>query len=232
MSDRRVAGGLASVSDEPAAIPVTSDSRVLPVNPDSLRTSSVAPPSPAPIMTAPIAATGPDLRFPIGRVVRTPVLSPEMRRAAIDAIAETPHRLRAAVQGLNDVQLDTPYRPDGWTVRQLVHHVADSHMNAYVRVRLALTEQSPTIKPYTEAAWAELTDARDMPITGSLIMLEALHERLVHLLRALPAEAFARTLVHPENGPMTIDALLSVYSWHGRHHTAHVTALRERMRWA
>lgn len=159
-------------------------------------------------------------------------LSPDERRAAIDVIAQTPQRLRAAVHGLDDSQLDTPYRPDGWTVRQLVHHVVDSHMNAYVRVRLALTEQSPTIKTYAEAAWAELTDARDMPIAGSLAMLDALHERLVHLLRAIPAEAFARTLVHPENGPMTIDALLSVYSWHGRHHTAHVTALRERMRWA
>ena len=232
MSDRRVAGGLVSVGDEAASKPVTSDSRVLPAVPHSLRTSSVAPPQPAPIMTAPIAPSGPDLRYPIGRLVRTSTFTPDERRVAIDAIAQTPQRLRAAVHGLNDAQLDTPYRPDGWTVRQLVHHVADSHMNAYIRVRLALTEQSPTIKPYQEAAWAELVDARDMPITVSLTMLEALHDRLVHLLRAIPVDAFARPLVHPDNGPMTIDALLSVYSWHGRHHTAHVTALRERMRWA
>ncbi|MCY7379083.1 MAG: putative metal-dependent hydrolase [Gemmatimonadaceae bacterium] len=183
-------------------------------------------------MTAPIASSGPDLRYPVGRMVRTPMLSLDERRAAIDELAQAPERLRAAVRGLSDDQLDTPYRPDGWTVRQLVHHVADSHMHAYARVRFALTEQSPTIKPYAEAAWAELADARDMPITGSLALLEALHDRLVHLLRAIPVDAFARTLVHPENGPMTIDALLSVYSWHGRHHTAHVTALRERMRWA
>lgn len=182
-------------------------------------------------MTAPTAPSGPDLRYPIGRMVRTSSLSPDERRAAIDAIAGTPKSLRAAVHGLNDAQLDTPYRPDGWTVRQLVHHVADSHMHAYARVRFALTEQTPTIKPYAEAAWAELVDARDMPVTGSLALLEALHERLVHLLRAIPADAFARTLVHPENGPMTIDALLGVYSWHGRHHVAHVTSLRERMRW-
>lgn len=220
------------VSDEPASILVTRDSRVLPVDPRSLRTLPVAPPFSTPIMTAPSAPSGPDLRYPIGRLVRAPTLSVDERRAAIDAIAQTPERLRAAVHGLTDAQLDTPYRPDGWTVRQLVHHVADSHMNAYIRVRLALTEQSPTIKPYQEAAWAELADARHMPIAVSLAMLGALHDRLVHLLRALPADAFARTLVHPDNGPMTIDALLRVYSWHGRHHTAHVTALRERMRWA
>ena len=183
-------------------------------------------------MTAPAAPSGPDLRYPIGRLVRTSSLAPDERSAAIDAIAGTPKWLRAAVHGLSDAQLDTPYRPDGWTVRQLVHHVADSHMHAYARVRFALTEQAPTIKPYAEAEWAELADARDMPVTGSLALLEALHDRLVHLLRAIPADAFARTLIHPENGPMTIDSLLSVYSWHGRHHIAHVTALRERMRWA
>lgn len=221
-----------SVSAEPAAMAVSPGSRVPRVVPHSLRTSCMAPPSPAPIMTAPIASSGPDLRYPVGRMVRTPTLSPDERRAAIDALAQAPERLRAAVRGLSDGQLDTPYRLDGWTVRQLVHHVADSHMHAYARVRFALTEQAPAIKPYAEAAWAELADARDMPITGSLALLEALHARLVHLLRAIPVDAFARTLVHPEHGPMTIDALLGVYSWHGRHHTAHVTALRERMGWA
>lgn len=186
-------------------------------------------------MTPPISATapssGPDLRYPIGRLERRPSLSLDERRQAIDAIAEAPARLRAAVSGLTDAQLDTPYRPGGWTVRQLVHHVADSHMNASTRVRLALTESNPTIKPYDEAAWAELADARTLPVALSLGLLEALHERLVYLLRATPAEVFARTLIHPENGPMTLDALLSTYSWHGRHHTAHVTALRERMGW-
>jgi uncharacterized damage-inducible protein DinB len=184
-------------------------------------------------MTTPSAtSSGPDLRYPIGRLERRTSLSVDERRAAVDAIAAAPAKLRTAVKGLSDSQLDTPYRPGGWTVRQLVHHVADSHMNAYTRFRLALTEDNPTIKPYEEAAWAELVDARTMPIGTSLDLLDAMHERLVHLLRATPAEAFARTLTHPENGPMTMDMLLGIYAWHGRHHTAHVSALRERMKWA
>jgi uncharacterized damage-inducible protein DinB len=184
-------------------------------------------------MTTPSATTsGPDLRYPIGRMERRTSLSADERRAAIDAIAATPAKLRTAVKGLDDSQLDTPYRPGGWTVRQLVHHVADSHMNAYTRFRLALTEDNPTIKPYDEAAWSELPDVRALPIGVSLDLLAAMHERLVHLLRATPAESFARTLTHPENGPMTLDTLVGIYGWHGRHHTAHVTALRERMKWA
>jgi uncharacterized damage-inducible protein DinB len=163
---------------------------------------------------------------------RKPSLSPQERRSAVDAIAATPSALRAAVKGLTDAQLDTPYRPEGWTVRQLVHHVADSHMNAYTRFRLALTEDNPTIKPYDEAAWAELPDARSLPIGVSLDLLDRIHERLVHLLRATKDADFRRTLQHPENGPMTMDSLLAVYAWHGRHHTAHVTGLRERMKWS
>lgn len=181
--------------------------------------------------TTPSATPGPDLRYPIGKVERKPSLSHDERRAAIDAIAAAPAALRAAVAGLSDAQLDTPYRDGGWTVRQVVHHVADSHLNAYARFRLALTEDNPTIKPYEEAKWAELRDARTLPIGVSLTLLDMMHERLVHLLRATPADAFARKLTHPENGPMTIDALLGIYSWHGRHHAAHVTALRERMKW-
>jgi uncharacterized damage-inducible protein DinB len=163
---------------------------------------------------------------------RKPSLSPQERRSAVDAIAATPSALRAAVKGLTDAQLDTPYRPEGWTVRQLVHHVADSHLNAYTRFRLALTEDNPTIKPYDEAAWAELPDARSLPIGVSLDLLDRIHERLVHLLRATQDADFRRTLQHPENGPMTMDSLLAVYAWHGRHHTAHVTGLRERMKWS
>jgi uncharacterized damage-inducible protein DinB len=177
------------------------------------------------------ATSEPDLRYPIGRVERKSSLTSAQRRAAIDAIAATPAKLRAAVRGLTDAQLDTPYRPEGWTVRQLVHHVADSHINAYTRFRLAFTEDNPTIKTYDEAVWAELSDVRTVPIAVSLDLLEKLHERLVHLLRATPEPDFKRTIVHPENGPMTVDALLSVYAWHGPHHTAHVTALRERMKW-
>jgi uncharacterized damage-inducible protein DinB len=172
-----------------------------------------------------------DLRYPIGRLQRASPLSPEARRAAIDAIAESPARLRKAVAGLTDAQLDTPYRPEGWTVRQLVHHVADSHMHAYARTRYALAERDTTITPYDEALWAELPDMRTMPVQVSLDLLDALHARWVHVLRATRAEDFRRTIQHPENGAMTVDDLLSVYSWHGRHHTAHVTALRERMGW-
>jgi uncharacterized damage-inducible protein DinB len=174
----------------------------------------------------------PDLRYPIGKNERKTVLTPAERRTAIDAMTAAPRLLRHAVTGLSDSQLDTPYRPGGWTVRQLVHHVADSHMNAYTRFRLALTEENPTIKPYEEAKWAELSDARTLPIEVSLTLLDAMHERLVTLLRAINDNAFQRTLSHPENGPMTIDTLLNIYSWHGRHHVAHVTALKERMQWS
>ncbi len=173
----------------------------------------------------------PDLRYPIGRLARTTTLTADERCSAIEAIASAPQHLRQAVSGLSDAQLDTAYRPGGWTVRQLVHHVADSHMNAYTRFRLALTEDSPTIKPYDEARWADLEDARSLPADVSLRLLDAMHERWVALLRVTPPESFQRILMHPENGPMTVDTLLSIYSWHGRHHTAHVTALCERMQW-
>lgn len=180
---------------------------------------------------APGLPAEPDLRYPVGRLERKSALSPDERQNAIDEIANAPAQLERAVSGLTDPQLDTPYRPGGWTVRQLVHHVADSHMNAYTRFRLALTEENPTIKPYDEAKWAELEDARTMPIGVSLTLLDAMHERWAVLLRATPAESYQRTLSHPDNGAMTVDALLTIYSWHGRHHTAHVTALRERMQW-
>lgn len=173
-----------------------------------------------------------DLRYPIGRAQRKSTLTAAERTAAIDALASAPGELRAAVAGLTNAQLDTPYRPGGWTVRQLVHHVADSHLNAYTRFRLALTEDNPVIKPYEEARWAELEDAQTLPIDVSLSLLDAMHKRLVVLLRATPADAFQRPLTHPENGPMTIDGLLTTYQWHGRHHTAHVTGLRTRMQWA
>jgi len=182
-------------------------------------------------MSTPTSAE-PDLRYPIGKLTRKPSMTSDERRGAVDAIASAPAELRSAVTGLSDEQLDTPYRPGGWTVRQLVHHVADSHMNAYTRFRLAFTEDNPTIKPYDEAKWAELEDARTLPIDVSLRLLDAVHERLIILLRATAEEQYKRTLTHPENGPMTVDALLSVYAWHGRHHTAHVTALKERQNWS
>ena len=180
----------------------------------------------------PTATTTPDLRFPVGKFARPQnPLDEAQRRRAIDAIAATPAQLRAAVSGLTDAQFDTPYRPDGWTVRQVVHHVADSHMNAYVRFKLALTEDEPTIKPYDEARWAELADARASWVGTSLALLEHLHERWVTLLRSMSADEFARTLRHPETGVQRLDQVLALYEWHGRHHVAHVTSLRERMGW-
>jgi len=173
-----------------------------------------------------------NLSFPIGRWQRKPVLSADERLTALGDIAAAPGNLASAVSGLSEQQIDTPYRPGGWTVRQLVHHVADSHMNAYTRFRLALTEDNPTIKPYDEAKWAMLEDAHTMPVNVSLDLLARLHERWSVLLRSMKPDDFQRTLNHPENGPMTMDALLSLYQWHGKHHTAHVTALRERSGWA
>jgi uncharacterized damage-inducible protein DinB len=182
-------------------------------------------------MTVPSATDEPDLRYPVGKWDRSVPLSAGERAQLIHAIAATPAQLRLAVAGLTDEQIDTPYRPGGWTVRQVVHHVADSHMNAFIRFRLGLTEDNPTIKPYDEKTWAELPDVRHLPVDVSLRLLENLHERLVHLLQSVQPSLFARQIFHPENGPMTLDALLSLYAWHGRHHTAHITGLRDRQGW-
>ncbi len=167
-----------------------------------------------------------DLRYPIGRFTRPAAVTDASRATAIATIAATPANLRAATRGLTEAQLDTPYRPEGWTVRQLVHHVADSHMNAYCRTRLALTEENPTIKPYDETKWAELSDAKSAPVETSLSLIDGIHSRWVALLGTLAPADFSRTLMHPDNGPMTLDMLLALYSWHGAHHTAHVTGLR------
>lgn len=172
-----------------------------------------------------------DLRYPIGKAETQADLDPEQRRELISRIERTPDRLREAVAGLNAEQLDTPYRPGGWTVRQLVHHVPDSHLNAYTRFKLALTEDEPTIKTYDEGRWAELPDSRSVPIEVSLALLENLHRRWVALLRALPEADFRKTLRHPEWGQMTLDQILGLYAWHGDHHVAHVTSLRQRMGW-
>ncbi|MFN2564436.1 MAG: YfiT family bacillithiol transferase [Gemmatimonadaceae bacterium] len=178
-----------------------------------------------------MTSVAPDLRYPVGPFRRPESLDEPQRRRAIDAIAATPAKLRAAVEGLSDAQLETPYRPGGWTVRQVVHHVADSHMNAYVRFKLALTEDEPTIKPYEEARWAELADSRETPIQTSLVLLERLHERWVTILRSMSADDFARRLRHPETGIQRLDQVLALYEWHSKHHVAHVTSLRERMGW-
>ena len=176
--------------------------------------------------------TADDLRFPIGPFTYARPATAEERRQRIAQIERTPAELRAAARGLSAAQLDTPYRPGGWTVRQVVHHVPDSHLNAVIRFKLALTESSPTIKPYDEARWAELGDVAGTPVEVSLRLLDALHERWVVLLRSLAPAEFERTLVHPErNATMTLDEVLALYAWHGPHHTAHITRLRARSGW-
>lgn len=173
-----------------------------------------------------------DLRYPIGKFSYDGMMTDARRAECVARIAAAPAGFRAAVAGLDDVQLDTPYRPGGWTVRQVVHHVPDSHLNAYTRIRLALTEDNPTIKPYDEARWAELPDARSLPVETSLRLLEALHARWVPLMQRLGAAEGARQFFHPEQGRLiAIDELVAMYAWHGEHHTAHVTRLRERMGW-
>ena len=176
-----------------------------------------------------------DLRYPVGKFEwKQPdneTQSARNRAEFIDVLSKLPARMRSAVQGLTPEQLDTPYRPEGWTVRQVVHHVPDSHMNAYVRFKLALTEEQPAIKAYDEAAWARLSDTQVTPIDVSLQLLAALHSRWVDLLQAMTASDFGRTLYHPEHGVLTLDRMLALYSWHSAHHLAHITSLRERMGW-
>jgi hypothetical protein len=172
-----------------------------------------------------------DLRYPTGRFQFDPDVTPAKRRASIAAIREAPALMRAAVRGLTPAQLDTPYRPGGWTVRQVVHHVPDSHMNAYVRFKWALTETNPTIKTYIEGEWAKLGDVDAVPVETSLALLEALHGRWVGLMETMADADFTRPLVHPENGPVTLDRFLQLYAWHGRHHASHITALRVREGW-
>ena len=173
-----------------------------------------------------------DPRYPVGTWDRRDTLAPDERAAMIDTIAETPRRMRDAVAGLSAEQLETPYRDGGWTLRQVVHHVPDSHLNSYCRFKLALTENEPTIRPYDEARWAELSDSVDTPIETSLTLLESLHDRWMRLLRSMKDDDFGRTLNHPEwTKPMTLDTMLSLYGWHGRHHVAHITTTRDRNGW-
>jgi hypothetical protein len=172
-----------------------------------------------------------DLSYPIGKFDARQAVAPETVPTLIQDIADAPARFRAAVRGLDDSQLDTPYRPGGWTVRQTVHHVGDSHMNSFIRFRLGLTETEPTIRPYDQALWAELPDMRTVPVEVSLQLIEALHTRWVTMLRALAPADFARAFRHPELGLVRLDTNLALYAWHGKHHAAHITGLRERMGW-
>lgn len=172
-----------------------------------------------------------DLRYPVGRFSAPQTITEQDLKSAIDTIAALPSEIRTATKGLTDSQLDTPYRPDGWTVRQVVHHVADSHMNSYVRCRLALTEDEPTIKPYDEAKWAMLPDARHEDIGVSLDLIESMHRRWTVLLRSLNDKDWARTFRHPERGLMRLDVNSLLYAWHSKHHVAHITGLRQRNGW-
>jgi len=172
-----------------------------------------------------------DLRYPIGEFKFEGPLTDDQRAAFIGKIEETPARMRAAVADLNDEQLDTPYRPQGWTIRQVVHHVPESHLNSYLRFKLAITEDEPTIKPYFEDRWAEMDDARQAPIALSLDLLDALHGRWIWFLRSLKQADFERTFRHPELGIVSLDKNVALYAWHGQHHVAHITSLRERMEW-
>lgn len=171
------------------------------------------------------------LQYPIGRYAPPADFTAAWRNAGIDAIAATPAAFRAALHGLDDVQLDTPYRPGGWTVRQVAHHLPDSHLNAYVRLKLALTEDVPTVKPYDEGAWALLEDTRTTPVETSLMLLDAVHERMVRVLRSMTDAQFERRYRHPESGEHPLNYLVGMYAWHGPHHVAHITSLRARMAW-
>ena len=177
-----------------------------------------------------VAAAIEDLRYPVGKFDVSVELTPEKRAEYIQIIRDLPEKLAAAVAGLTDEQLDTPYRPEGWTVRQTVHHVADSHINSLCRFKLALTEDNPTIRPYFEDRWAELADNR-LPVETSLKIIDGVHARWSALLESLNEEDFQKTLIHPESGPWTVGAFLGLYAWHSLHHTAHITKLRERNGW-
>ncbi len=172
-----------------------------------------------------------DLKYPVGRYQPLEFISASQRAAWIEQMAELPAKLSKAVTGLDDAQLDTPYRAGGWTVRQVAHHLPDSHLNSYTRFRLALTEHSPLIKPYEEAAWAKLSDARTAPVAPSLALLDGLHARFVLLLGSLSDDDFARTFRHPELGEVRLDWTLGLYAWHGLHHVAHINNLRTRKGW-
>lgn len=176
-----------------------------------------------------LEATSPS--YPIGKFAAPAAYNAELRRNLITQIAETPVVLRRVTEAWTDLQLDTPYREGGWTVRQVIHHLPDSHMNAYVRFKLAVTEENPTIRPYSEKLWAELHDAKQGPIGPSLDLLDGLHRRWVGFLRNLPDAAFERRYVHPESGPGTLNRLLALYAWHGGHHIAQIVHLAKREGW-
>ena len=171
------------------------------------------------------------LKFPIGKFVFNPNADENEIRQWVSEIENLPLQIRSAVKGLNEAQLNTPYRPGGWTVKQVVHHLADSHMNAYVRIKLALTENNPAIKAYSEKLWAEMDDAKNLPVESSLSLIEALHARWAYLLKNLSSVDISKTMIHPERGEISVKFILALYAWHGKHHCRHIISLRERMKW-
>jgi hypothetical protein len=172
-----------------------------------------------------------NLQYPIGKFTKVEHIDNEQRERFIQEIAAAPKELRKAVEGLDPSQLNTPYREEGWTVRQVVHHLPDSHMNAYIRLKLALTELEPEVKTYKEALWAELPDVKTVPIEISLVLLDAIHARWIACLRGLPIDAFEKKFRHPAMGLISLNEQLALYAWHGKHHIAHITNLRQRMGW-
>jgi uncharacterized damage-inducible protein DinB len=171
-----------------------------------------------------------DLRYPVGPFKLEEKITINLVSQWIAEIEQAPHQLREAVMDLRDDQLDTPYRPGGWTIRQVVHHLPDSHLNSYIRLKLALTEENPVIKPYQEDQWALLPDSK-LPVEVSLKLMDALHSRWVTILNSLSPSQLEKTFYHPESGENSIATLIALYAWHGRHHIAHITSLRERMGW-
>lgn len=178
-------------------------------------------------MTSP--ETTEDLRYPVGKFDKS-TIDAARRSEYVQIITGLPKNIAAAVNGLTEAQLDTPYRPGGWTVRQTVHHVADSHINSYCRFKLALTEEQPTIRPYHEDRWAELTDSQ-LPVEVSLAIIDGVHQRWASMLNSMSSTDFEKKFNHPESGEWTLDGALAMYAWHSRHHTAHITSLREREGW-
>lgn len=179
-----------------------------------------------------ITPSAEQLSYPIGKFKFVADADEKEINNRISEIEQLPAHLKNAVKGLNDSQLDTPYRDGGWTVRQVVHHIADSHMNAYIRFKLALTEDKPTIKPYLEKSWAQLDDSTKLPIDVSLSLIAPLHERMVYVLRTIKGDQFDRTVHHPESKrDMSVKFLIALYAWHSKHHVAHITELRKKLNW-